>query len=262
MLDLITLNDDERNETHVTVKKDKLMNLFCHANGFPPASYNELFSELKAPVDSLELAPLKRAFSKQDQKKNWHHFGDEFLADLEKMRHQKQTTSKIVGIGHSMGGVMLLRAACIRPELFERLILIDPTFLPEPFVWLSNYLPRFINRKIHPVGAKAYRRRDAWPSKEAAFESFRKKKLFRSISDQGLWDYVNAVMIKTDDGGITLGYSKAWRNIAFRLSISAVVKAQCAHLASLPPRAIRPSIIERWKKFLRKKNSRLNNQGT
>ena len=113
------------------------------------------------------------------------------------MRHQKQQLKNcwywaLHGRSHAAS------SRALKPELFERLILIDPTFLP--FEPLSGYQTTSLvlsTEKFTPWAPSAYRRRDARPSKEAAFESFRKKKLFRSISDQGLWDYVNAVMIKT-----------------------------------------------------------------
>ena len=75
---------------------------------------------------------------------------------------------------------MLLRAATLHPEWFKKIILIDPTFLPELFVYVSNYLPKFINRKIHPVASKAYRRRDQWSSRQELMIFFVKKNYLKT----------------------------------------------------------------------------------
>ena len=229
------------------------MNLLCHANGFPPSSYQELLDLLPFPIHTVELAPLKRTFNDVDQQKNWHHLGEEFISDVKKLR-ENQKADKMTAIGHSMGGVMILRAACFYPDWFERIVLIDPTFLPEPFVWLSNYLPRFINRKIHPVASKTFKRREHWQSKQEAFDSFRKKKFFSSFSDQGLWNYVNAVMIDSSDGGVRLGYSKAWEEHCFLSVINVwplIKKCQVPIIGITGKHSelMHPKIISRWKKL-------------
>ena len=47
-------------------------------------------------------------------------------------------------------GTVLLLELCEVPTSFKRLI-FRSTVLPRKFVYASNYLPKFINRKIHPV---------------------------------------------------------------------------------------------------------------
>ena len=58
------------------------MLVFCHANGFPPTSYQELFNEIGKTPTSIPLAPLKRSFTDVEYKNNWNHYGDEFIEDL------------------------------------------------------------------------------------------------------------------------------------------------------------------------------------
>ena len=226
------------------------MNVFCHANGFPPNSYDELLSKLSSVPLNLELAPLKRPFTDHERRKNWHHFGDEMIDDLKLL---SPAPSSIVGIGHSMGAVMLLRAAVKHPNWFKKLVLIDPTFLPEAFVYASNYLPRFINRKIHPVGAKAFRRRDCWASKQEAYNSFRGKRLFRELSDQALWNYVNSAIAENKQGEARLTYSKQWEEHCFLsvINIWPLLKKCSVPIVGITgarSELMRPKIITRWKK--------------
>ena len=150
------------------------MHIFCHANGFPPGCYQQFFDHAKnadITFTPIELSPLKFPFDSKQKKRSWHDFSQDLLDDLKKLT----PAEKFIGVGHSMGAVLLLELAVKYPHLFKRLILLDPTVLPRRFVYASNYLPQFINRKIHPVASKAYARRDRWESKEEAFDIFRKK---------------------------------------------------------------------------------------
>jgi len=230
------------------------MLVFCHANGFPPESYQELFDSLNSMPHSIKLSPLKREFSLADQQKNWNHFGDEMIEDL---KTHVDNHGPITGVGHSMGAIMLLRAAVINPSWFKKIILIDPTFLPELFVYASNYLPKFINRKVHPVASKAYRRRDTWSSKNEAFNSFRQKKLFKEVSDTGLWNYINSVMLEqeTPDGKkqVTLGYTKKWEEHCF-LSVINIwpllkkCRVPIVGITGEKSELMTPPIIQRWQR--------------
>lgn len=223
------------------------MLIFCHANGFPPNSYQELFNEIEKTPTSIPLAPLKRPFTDVEYKNNWNQYGDEFIEDL-----KPKATGKITAIGHSMGGVMLLRAATLHPEWFEKIILIDPTFLPELFVYVSNYLPKFINRKIHPVASKAYRRRDQWSSRQEAYDIFRQKKLFKQMSDESLHHYVNSALTPDSPNGVTLSYSKKWEEHCFLSVINVwplLKKCQTPIVGITGEKSelMRPKIIKRWK---------------
>lgn len=231
------------------------MFIFCHANGFPPDSYLELLKQIPIKPHTILLAPLKRKFSPLDQKKNWNHFGDEMM---EEIKNHIKNHGPVVGVGHSMGAIMLLRAAVLEPSWFKKLILIDPTFLPETFVYASNYLPRFINRKIHPVASKAYRRRDTWNSKQEAFDGFRNKRLFSKISDEGLWNYVNSVITEQilNDGSTSafLNYSKQWEEHCFLsvINIWPLLKRCHAPIVGITgekSELMTPKIIIRWKKI-------------
>ena len=119
----------------------------------------------------MTLTPLDKPFSMYQMARNWHDYSWDLINKID----QQKNETKITAVGHSMGGVLLLKAAEERPDLFNKLVLLDPTILPRRFVYLSNYLPKFITRKIHPVASKAYRRKDTFDSFESAFENLREK---------------------------------------------------------------------------------------
>ena len=74
-----------------------------------------------------------------------------------------------VGIGHSMGGNNLVNLAFMHPRLFESLILIDPVFAPT----VSS------RGDISPAQSSAVRR-DKWPSRKIALQSFKKSKFYQT----------------------------------------------------------------------------------
>jgi pimeloyl-ACP methyl ester carboxylesterase len=74
-----------------------------------------------------------------------------------------------VGIGHSMGGNNLTNLALMHPRLFESLILIDPVMAP------------FISPRgnVSPAHSSASRR-DRWPSRQVALQSFKRSKFYQA----------------------------------------------------------------------------------
>lgn len=80
-----------------------------------------------------------------------------------------QMPQPLIGVGHSMGGFHLTNLALIHPRLFTTLILIDPVLQRDPNP-LGNYAP----------AQASARRRDLWPSREAARTGFKKSKFYQT----------------------------------------------------------------------------------
>ncbi|MBA2605642.1 MAG: alpha/beta hydrolase, partial [Acidobacteria bacterium] len=73
---------------------------FAHANGFPAKTYNKLFSFLE---DDFEINFLERhahnpKFPVTD---GWERLRDELREEL-----QKRYAQRIIGVGHSLGGIL------------------------------------------------------------------------------------------------------------------------------------------------------------
>ena len=73
--------------------------------------------------------------------KNWHDYSWDLIRKIE------QLETPISGIGHSMGGILLLKAAVEKPEYFNELILLDQLFFQEGLFTYLTTLPKFITRK-------------------------------------------------------------------------------------------------------------------
>ena len=155
---------------------------FAHANAYPPGCYQQLFQPFlnDYSVVGMYQRPLWEN-SHPAKFKSWHQLADDLILFFE-----QQQFNQVIGVGHSMGGVVSIIAAIKRPELFSKLILIDPVIFPKHFTRLTNLLPRFLRKQIIPIAKLSAKRRDLWINQQAVFDSFRVKKVFKGFSDSVL----------------------------------------------------------------------------
>jgi len=188
---------------------------FAHANAYPPGSYSELLTKLgeNHTVLASEARPLWQD-RPSDRDTSWTLFADDLIRFLD-----NRQLSGIIGIGHSLGAVMTLIAAVKRPDLFRKIILIEPVILHRNLYRLTNIIPLKMRRLIVPPIKIAEKRRNFWPSKEKAFDSFRTKKVFRKFSDTALNNYISAGLTKTD-GGYKLTFSPEWEARVYAMAYS------------------------------------------
>lgn len=175
---------------------------FSHANGYPPLTYQALFTALQ---DSHKLsASLHRPLwvRQPEDMPDWAILGRDLAQVVED--HGKP----VVGVGHSMGASALVLAAARRPELFRALILIEPVLVRPIYSYLLNML-RPVARSRVPFIRATVKRTDSWPDKDAVFAHFRAKPVFARISDDVLWDYVE-YGTSEKAGRRVLTYDKYW----------------------------------------------------
>jgi len=177
----------------------------AHANGFPPGTYQLLAEQLTSDfhVFALPSRPLWPGSLPQEAP-NWQVLAQDLIRGLDEVSVQA-----ITGVGHSLGGVLTLWAAIWRPDLFERVILIDPVILPPFWLW-SLRLMRALGRERQPLVQGALHRRRAWTSRQACYEHYRAKPFFEAWSDAALYDYVESGTIEKPGGGVELAYPPEW----------------------------------------------------
>ncbi len=164
------------------------MIVFSHANSFPASTYKVLFKNLRArgyTVKAVEKFGHNPLYPVSD---NWPHVVQQLL-DFAKPIADK-TGEPVWLVGHSLGGFLSLMAAARQPELAKGVVLIDSPILGG---WRSKALglakTTQLVGSISP-GAVSRRRRNSWPSVEAAYEHFRHKRAFAKWDAQVLMDYV------------------------------------------------------------------------
>jgi pimeloyl-ACP methyl ester carboxylesterase len=166
-----------------------------------------------------ELAPIYRIVAMQARPmwKNsnpndfgsWENAADDLIQFLD-----GQQLTDIIGMGHSFGAICTLIAAQKRPELFSKLVLIEPVVLPTWYYLFNSLTPQFVLKKINPVVKKTLVRKELWPDRNEAFKHFRRSRLFALVPDDSLWDYVNSATVENENGA-KLTYSKEWEAQVF-----------------------------------------------
>jgi pimeloyl-ACP methyl ester carboxylesterase len=156
---------------------------FAHANGFPSATYGKLFSALGAdyPVEFLEQHGHDPRFPVGD---NWELLVSELIF------HLQQRAEPVLGVGHSLGGVLHYHAALRHPELYRGVVMLDSPVLTFADRLVIRAAKRFgfIDR-ITPAG-RTLGRREAFADLEEARRYFAGKTLFKRFDPECLDAYL------------------------------------------------------------------------
>lgn len=172
---------------------------FSHSNGFSAQTYRYFFEQL-APYRVEAVNRFGHGEYRVGQ--DWHPLADELLADI-----RRHGNTPVVGVGHSLGGVLTLWAAVRHPELFSKVILIDP-----PIFGLQKRIPIWIASlfglagKVVPPARKAKRRRRYFSSKQEATETLRGRSLFRNFHPECFQDYIEHGLV-AQGNGVGLAFS-------------------------------------------------------
>ncbi len=167
---------------------------FAHANGFPARTYTKLFSFLETDFDIgfLERHGHQPKFPVTD---NWKFLKDELREEIE-----RRYAEPIIGVGHSLGGVLHFLVAVENPALYRQIILLDAPIISR----LSSHglrilkMTRLIDR-YSPSQMTRFRR-NLWQTKQEAFEHFKKKPKFDAFDEDVLRDYIEYGTVETDQG--------------------------------------------------------------
>ena len=166
---------------------------FFHGNGYPPDAYSSLLNNISNSYNVQSM--LLRQFweSSPDPRKviNW----DIFLDDLLQYAMENNITSDYA-IGHSIGGNILLRASIEKPNLYRKIVLLDPTIFSPLVIYIWRFLCYF---KAHPLIRNAKNRRKEFESFQEVFNSYRSKEVFSRIPDNQLDQYINSIFKKDGD---------------------------------------------------------------
>jgi len=180
---------------------------FLHANGYPPDCYKPLLELLQTQyrVFGMHLRPLWRD-AKIDGLKDWHPFSDDLIRFL-----AERETDPVIGVGHSIGGIVTLRAALRDPQKFRALILLDPVlFIPSVLAAWNLARALGLGNKLHPLIASAKKRRREFDDLDMMFRRYRNRSVFRYLSDESLRAYVNGITQPKANGGYELIYTPEW----------------------------------------------------
>lgn len=179
---------------------------FLHANGYPPECYKPLFELLQTQhhVFGMLLRPLWPG-SNPNEIQDWRPFSDDLLRFL-----ASPQPGPVIGVGHSIGAVVTLRAALRDPGKFRALVLIDPVLFVPRFMRMWHVIRTLgLGERFHPLIPGARKRRRTFDDLELVFRGYRNRNVFRYMSDESLRMYIAGITLKTERG-YELVYSPEW----------------------------------------------------
>ena len=187
---------------------------FAHANGFPPGTYRKLAETIARShhVVSMAARPL---WSRDPaaELRDWSELADDLKAEL-----GRRGLRGILGVGHSLGGVLSLLSAADDPGLFRAVVAVDPLVLTGRISTFWGLMKGVgMGGRLRLVrGARS--RRDHWGDRETVLSSYRRKKIFKYWDPEVLDDYIDCGTVALPDGTLGLGYSREWEARIFEIA--------------------------------------------
>jgi pimeloyl-ACP methyl ester carboxylesterase len=180
---------------------------FLHANGYPFYCYEPLLDLLQKEyhVFGMLLRPLWED-PKPEAVKDWQIFSDDLLHFL-----TDYNDNPVIGVGHSIGATVTLRAALREPNKFRALVLIEPVLLPHGRMFSWNFVRAIgLGNRLHPNISRALKRRRTFDDLDQVFRRYRNRSVFRYMSDEHLRIYIEGITGPSASGGYELVFSPEW----------------------------------------------------
>jgi pimeloyl-ACP methyl ester carboxylesterase len=188
--------------------------IWLHANGFNARTYLNTLTPLSDRMAILIVDQRGHGATPQvhaaEDKTDALDMRDDLLALLEAIGDG----APVVLSGHSMGGCVSLLAAAEAPERVRGIALFDPVILGRAATEAAMKRRGFADSEGGLIG-KARSRRREFPSRDAAFENYRQRSIFRTWPEAALRDYVEAGFRDLADGTVELACAPEWEAANF-----------------------------------------------
>jgi pimeloyl-ACP methyl ester carboxylesterase len=189
---------------------------FLHANGYPPQCYQPFLDLLQNHyrVFGMLLRPLWQDSNPNDIQ-DWRPFSEDLLHFL-----SSSQSPPVIGVGHSIGAIVTLRAALQDPGKFRALILLEPVlFVPSRLIWWKFFYTLGLGDRVHPLIKGATKRRRVFENLETVFLRYRSRNIFRYMSDENLQICIEGITQPTGDSTFGLVYSPEWEAQIYRTGL-------------------------------------------
>jgi pimeloyl-ACP methyl ester carboxylesterase len=175
--------------------------LLHHANGFCAAVWGPVAEGLRRSFRVVAFDARGHGDSSKPEDAEayrWPEFGRDLAALAATLAAESGPVA--LGLGHSFGGTATLLAAVERPDLFERLVLVDPVVFPRR-AFESDPERR---ARAGGMAEGARRRRHVFPDRAAARASWRRREAFAHWDPRALELYLAEGLADRPGGGVEL----------------------------------------------------------
>lgn len=189
---------------------------FLHANGYPPDCYKPLLELLQTRYHSygMFLRPLWPTAQINDLQ-DWHPLSDDLLAFV-----AAAGSDPVIGVGHSIGAIVTLRAALRVPKIFRALVLIEPVLFVPARLFAWNLMRAIgLEDRVHPLITGARKRRRFFDDLESAFRGYRTRQVFRYMTDEYLRICIEGITVRRTDARLELAFTPEWEAHIYRTGL-------------------------------------------
>lgn len=197
---------------HFNANKGPVRLVFAHANGFNALSYRQVLEPLNVHVIAVDLRGHGMTSLPTDipALDSFQIFGDDLATFI-----GRYVPGHLILAGHSFGAVSAILAA---PQLTDKLdgyVGFDPVSLPwSARVWARSEFRRELMKKRVSIAKNAGQRRRVFDDLEAAFNRYKGRGAFKTISDEILRDYLTGGLEPTGDK-MQLSCDPKWEQAVF-----------------------------------------------
>ena len=184
-----------------------------HGNGFPPEAYHSFLNKLSDSrnVFAMYQKPFLSTNLDPDLIYGWDIFKNDAINFL-KENNLKQS----IGIGHSMGAILILMIEIQNPGTFKNIFLLDPV-ITSPFksILYNLFLKLKLIDRMHPMILRTKNKKMIYNNERDLYQSYRAKSIFSKINNKNLKYYINSIT-EHKDGKVVMKLSKEWENAIYR----------------------------------------------
>lgn len=178
--------------------------VFSHGNSFPADTYRQLFRAWEAAGLTVRAVPMFGHDAAYPVASNWRALRDQLIDFIDALGQDRPVWL----VGHSMGGLLSLMAACRRPDLARGLVMLDSPLITG---WRAQSVAVFkhsgLIQKVSP-GKVSQHRRYQWPDRDSVHAHFAAKPIFARWAPQVLDDYVDTGFVDSPGGGLQLRFHR------------------------------------------------------
>ena len=182
---------------------------FVHGNSFPAGTYNVFLGHLREHYD-VQALPMHAHNPNYPVQNGWRALADELMDEL-----AARYDEPVILVGHSMGGMLSLMAAKLRPELVRCVVLLDAPVVAGWKAFLLGIAKSLGADKKFSPAKFSERRRNLWPDSQEAYEHYAAKRMFAVWPPEVLRDYVDHGTAPHSDG-VTLRFRREIETAVYR----------------------------------------------